>query len=77
MAGHSPRNGCWEVERLKECLTTSETALGAGDMEAADARAANAATCTELTGELNFFASFAKIASCLNFEPPCFSAIQG
>ena len=77
MAGQSPKNGCREVERLKECLTTSETALGAGDMEAADARAANAATCTELTGELNFFASFAKIASRLDFEPLRFSAIQG
>ena len=60
MAGQSPQNGCREVERLKECLTAAETALDAMDVEAADTRAANAATRTELTGELNFFASFCK-----------------
>jgi hypothetical protein len=46
------------VERLKECLAAAETMLGAMDGEAADARATNTATRTELIGELNFFASF-------------------
>jgi hypothetical protein len=36
----------------------AETALGAMDEEAADARAANVVTRSELAGELNFFASF-------------------
>jgi hypothetical protein len=49
------------VERLKECLAAVETTLGATDGEVTDARATNVATRTELAGELNFFASVAKL----------------
>jgi hypothetical protein len=56
------------VERLKECLAAAETTLGATDGEAADARAANVATRTELVGELNFFASVAKLLLVLTLD---------
>jgi hypothetical protein len=49
------------VEWLKKCLAAAETMLGATDEEVADARAANVVTRTELAGELNLFASFAKL----------------
>ena len=49
------------MERLKECLAVAETALGAADGEAANARATNVVTRTELASELNFFASFVKL----------------
>jgi hypothetical protein len=58
IAGQSLRDGCREVEWLKECLMVAETTLGATNGEAADARATNAVTYTELIGELNFSASF-------------------
>jgi len=61
VAEQSLQNGCREVERLKECLAVAEIVLDTMDGEAADARAANAATYTELVGELNFFVSFAKL----------------
>jgi hypothetical protein len=63
------------VEQLKECLAVAEIVLGAANGEATDSRAANVVTCTELIGELNFFVSFCEIASRLDFEPPCFSAV--
>ena len=40
---------------------SAETMLGAVDREATDARATVMVTHTELIGELNFFASFAKL----------------
>jgi hypothetical protein len=49
------------VEQLKECLAATETTLGAVDGEVADARATMVVTCTELIGELNFFASIAEL----------------
>jgi hypothetical protein len=61
VAGQSHRNGCREVERLKECLATIETALGATDGVATDARVANVATRTKLADELNFFVSFMQV----------------
>ena len=51
--GHAHRDGCREVEGLKECLLATETTLGATNREAAEARSANLAACAELTGELN------------------------
>ena len=61
MVGQSLLDGCREVERLKECLAAAKTTLRATDREAADARATNVATHTELTSELNFFVFFAKL----------------
>jgi hypothetical protein len=57
----SLRDGCQEVEWLKECLAVAETTLSATDGEAADARAAVTATRTEFVGELNFYAFFAEL----------------
>jgi hypothetical protein len=62
MAWQSLRDGCLEVERLKECVAAAKTTLGAADGEAAGARAAVVATRTELIGELIFFASFAELS---------------
>jgi hypothetical protein len=64
VAGQSLRDGCREVERLRECFVAAETALSAMDREAADAKAAVMVTHAELVGELNFFVSFADFFSC-------------
>jgi hypothetical protein len=58
VARQSLWDGCREVEWLKECLVVAETALGATKGEAANARATNVVTYTELISELNFSASF-------------------
>jgi hypothetical protein len=44
VAEQSLQNGCQEVERLKKCLATAETALGAADREATNARATDMVT---------------------------------
>jgi hypothetical protein len=61
------------VKRLKECLATAKTVLGATDREVADARATNVATRTELAGELNFSASFMKLLLVLTLNLRVFS----
>jgi hypothetical protein len=63
VAGQSLRDRCQEVEWLKEFFAAAETMLGATDEEAIDTRAAIVATHAELTGELNFFVSFAEFFS--------------
>lgn len=49
------------MEQWKECLSAIETALGATDGEAADARPAGVAAHAELVGELNFAMLFADL----------------
>jgi hypothetical protein len=61
VARQSLRDGCQEVEQLKECLAATETTLGAIDGEVADARATMVVTRTELIGELNFFTSIVEL----------------
>lgn len=53
-AGRALRDGCWEVEWLKACLSVTETTLGAVDGEVAKARAIDRAVHAELAGELSF-----------------------
>jgi hypothetical protein len=56
------------VERLKECLSTAKTALGAVDGEAADARATNVVAHAKLTGEMNFAMLFAYLFLALEWH---------
>ena len=54
MAGQSLRDGCREVEWLKECLAVAKAALGDIDGEAVDARVAIVVTHAKLACVLNF-----------------------
>ena len=54
VADQALRDGCWEVERLKVCLSVVETALSAADGEVVEAMATDATARAELVGELIF-----------------------